>query len=176
MLQYVKLSVTTASETIFILNSNPIFAILIIMTVLGETIKRRKVGGMCLVFTGVFLIVIGSGPIDLVLGPTCIFGDTLILLSGFFSAVNAIVGKFALLSVDSLTLTLYSIPFSVPFLWILAAIIEDVSIIFHLNTLSWIIILWVVVVTNVIAFFLQYDALSHIEASRAQLSLNTITV
>lgn len=176
VLQYIGLSMTTAGETILLLNMSPVFAVLMAAPVLKEKITSEKIGGLFLAAIGVGLIVLGGTPLDDALGPLRLLGNAIVIVSTFLFAVNGMVGKMAVKSVDAVSLTLFSTLFAVPFIWLSAAFTEDITVILRLSTSVWAIILWVGVVNTALAFVLYYNAMNHIEASRVQIALNLITV
>lgn len=176
VLQYIGLSMTTAGETILLLNMSPVFAVLMAAPVLKEKITSEKIGGLLLAAIGAGLIVLGGTPLDDAFGPLRLLGNTIVIVSTFLFAVNGIAGKMAIKSVDAVSLTLYSTLFAVPFIWLSAAFTEDITVILRLSASVWAIILWVGVVNTALAFVLYYNAMNHIEASRVQIALNLITV
>ncbi|MHA1958793.1 MAG: DMT family transporter [Candidatus Thorarchaeota archaeon] len=176
MLQYIGLSLTTAGETLLLLNLSPVFAVIMAAPVLKESITSTKVGGLALAMLGVVLIMLGGTSIDAEFNPLRLLGDIIIIVSTFLFAINGIVGKIAVESVDSASLTLYSTLSIIPFLWLTAATTEDITIIPQLSLASWMIILWVAVVNTAIAFMLYYESMKHIEASKVQIALNLIAV
>lgn len=176
VLQYIGLSMTTAGETILLLNMSPVFAVLMAAPVLQEKITSEKIGGLLLAAIGAGLIVLGGTPLDDAFGPLRLLGNTIVIVSTFLFAVNGIAGKMAIKSVDAVSLTLYSTLFAVPFIWLSAAFTEDITVILRLSASVWAIILWVGVVNTALAFVLYYNAMNHIEASRVQIALNLITV
>jgi len=167
---------TTANETILLLNMSPVFAVLMAAPVLKEKITSEKIGGLFLAAIGAGLIVLGGTPLDDAFGPLRLLGNAIVIVSTFLFAVNGIAGKMAIKSVDAVSLTLYSTLFAVPFIWLSAAFTEDITVILRLSTNVWAIILWVGVVNTALAFVLYYNAMNHIEASRIQIALNLITV
>jgi drug/metabolite transporter (DMT)-like permease len=176
MLQYIGLSLTTAGETLLLLNLSPVFAVIMAAPILKESITSTKVGGLALAMLGVVLIMLGGTPIDVEFDSLRLLGDVIIIVSTFLFAINGIVGKIAVESVDSASLTLYSTLSIVPFLWLTAATTEDITIIPTLSLTSWVIIFWVAVVNTAIAFMLYYESMKHIEASKVQIALNLIAV
>ncbi|MEE9541124.1 MAG: DMT family transporter [Candidatus Thorarchaeota archaeon] len=176
VLQYIGLSMTTASETILLLNMSPVFAVLMAAPVLKEKITSEKIGGLFLAAIGAGLIVLGSTPLNDAFDPLHLLGNAIVIVSTFLFAVNGIAGKMAVKSVDAVSLTLYSTLFAVPFIWLSATFTEDITVILQLSMSVWAIILWVGVVNTALAFVLYYNAMNHIEASRIQIALNLITV
>ncbi len=176
VLQYIGLSMTTASETILLLNMSPVFAVLMAAPVLKEKITSEKIGGLFLAAIGAGLIVLGGAPLNDAFDPLHLLGNAIVIVSTFLFAVNGIAGKMAVKSVDAVSLTLYSTLFAVPFIWLSATFTEDITVILQLSMSVWAITLWVGVVNTALAFILYYNAMNHIEASRIQIALNLITV
>ncbi|MEE9352806.1 MAG: DMT family transporter [Candidatus Thorarchaeota archaeon] len=176
VLQYIGLSMTTASETILLLNISPVFAVLMAAPVLKEKITSEKIGGLFLAAIGAGLIVLGGAPLNDAFDPLHLLGNAIVIVSTFLFAVNGIAGKMAVKSVDAVSLTLYSTLFAVPFIWLSATFTEDITVILQLSMSVWAITLWVGVVNTALAFILYYNAMNHIEASRIQIALNLITV
>ena len=125
---------------------------------------------------GAIMIVFNPAPVDPILGPTRLIGDVIIVASTFFFAVNGIIGKVAVKSVDSVSVTLYSTLAAVPFLWLSVAIFEDLSVLLTLSLQAWVIVLWVGIVNTAFAFVLYYESMKYIEASKVQIALNLIGV
>ncbi|MFX0107026.1 MAG: DMT family transporter, partial [Candidatus Hodarchaeota archaeon] len=107
---------------------------------------------------------------------TRLIGDIILIVSTFFFAINGIIGKIAVKSVDSVTVTFYSTLSAVPFLWLSVAIFEDLSILLTLSLQAWIIVMWVGIVNTAFAFMLYYESMKYIEASKVQIALNLIAV
>lgn len=176
VMQYIGLGMTNAGETILLLNLSPVFAVILAAPLLKERVTREKVGGLTLAMLGILFIMLGGTPLEGTLDTLRLLGDTIVIISTLIFAMNGIVGKFAVNSVDSVSLTLYSTLSAVPFLWVSVFIFEDPSVILHLSPLTWGIVLWVAVVNSVIAFILYYNSMKYIEASKVQIALNLIAV
>ncbi|MFQ5834290.1 MAG: DMT family transporter, partial [Candidatus Thorarchaeota archaeon] len=159
-----------------LINLSPVFAVLLAAPVLSERITAEKSGGLVLATLGASLIVMSGTPLDGSFSLERLYGDVIVIVSTFFFAVNGIVGKIAVKSLDSISVTLYSTLFAVPFIWVTAAAIEDMAVLLRLSPLSWTIVLWVGVVNTAFAFMLYYEAMKHIEASKVQIALNLIAV
>ncbi len=176
IMQYIGLEMTTASDALLLLNLTPIFAVILAAIILNEALTLEKLGGLFIATIGATLIVLNT-PSDYVgFDFLRIFGDLIVIASTFFFAVNGIAGKIAVRSVDAVSTTFYSTLVAVPFIWISAVLLEDVTILFRMSVLSWVIVLWVAVVNTVLAFILYYESMKYIEASRVQITLNLIGV
>ena len=175
-LQYIGLNMTSAGETILLINMSPVFAVILALPLLGERITRHKVGGLLLATAGATLIVLEGSSFDIGLDLTRLIGDALIIISTFLFAINGISGKKAVKEVDSLSLTLYSTLVSVPFLWVTVFLLEDVTILSSVSPEVWIIFLWVGIINSAIGFVIYYEVMNYIEASQVQITLNLISV
>jgi len=175
-LQYLGLNITSAGDAILLLNISPVFAVILALPILGEQITKEKGVGLFLATAGAMLIVFNPATMSPEISATRVLGDLVVVISTFFFAVNGIVGKIAVETMDSITVTFYSTLFAIPFIWLSAAFFEDVSIVLRLSPLSWIVVLWVGIVNTALAFILYYESMNYIEASKVQIALNLIAV
>jgi drug/metabolite transporter (DMT)-like permease len=176
VMQYVALNMTTASDAVLLLNFTPVFAVIIAAALLDERITVAKLLGLFMATFGAIMIVFNPASVDPIVSPTRLIGDVIIVASTFFFAVNGIIGKVAVKSVDSVSVTFYSTLAAVPFLWLSVAIFEDLSLLLALSLQAWVIVLWVGIVNTAFAFILYYESMKHIEASKVQIALNLIGV
>lgn len=176
ILQYIGLELTTASDTLLLLNLTPIFAVILAAPVLNEKISFEKIVGLSLATIGALLIVMNTAPDDITFDIWRFLGALIVIVSTFFFAINGIAGKIAIKSIDAISITFYSTLIAVPFIWISATLLDDVTVLLTMSMQSWLIVLWVAIVNTVIAFILYYESMKHIEASLVQIMLNLIAV
>lgn len=176
IMQYIGLNMTTASDALLLLNLTPIFAVILAAPLLKERITLDKILGLLLATIGVILIVMNTSPENAAINVQRILGDIIVIASTFFFAINGIAGKIAVKYENAVTVTFYSTLFAVPFIWISAAILEDVTVLFRMSAFTWLVITWVAIVNTVMAFILYYQSMKYIEASRVQITLNLIAV
>ncbi len=176
ILQYIGLELTTASDALLLLNLTPIFAVILAAPVLNEKITSEKVLGLMLATIGAMLIVMNTGPESATFDVWRLLGNLIVIVSTFFFAVNGIAGKISTKSVDAISTTFYSILFAVPFIWMSAILLDDVSVLLTMSIQAWLIVMWVAIVNTVIAFILYYESMKDIEASLIQIMLNLIAV
>jgi drug/metabolite transporter (DMT)-like permease len=176
VLQYIGLELTTASDALLLLNLTPIFAVILAAPLLDERITLDKIGGLIVATLGATLIVINASPDFSIITVERVLGNIIVIVSTLFFAINGIAGKIAVKSTNTVSTTFYSTLFSVPFIWVTAALFDDISVLFTMSIEAWIVVLWVAVVNTVIAFMLYYESMKHIEASRVQIILNLIGV
>jgi drug/metabolite transporter (DMT)-like permease len=176
IMQYIGLEMTIASDALLLLNMTPIFAVVLAAVILNEAITMEKAAGLILATIGATLIVMNTSPEYATFGLSRVLGDIIIVASTLFFAINGIAGKIAVKSVDAVSTTFYSTLIAVPFIWTSALILEDVTVLFRMSAMAWIIMLWVAVVNTFLAFILYYESMKYIEASRVQITLNLIGV
>jgi len=172
----VGLELTAASDALLLMNLTPIFAVILAAPLLNENITIEKTVGLILATLGAMLIVINTSPEPAVFDFWRLLGDLVVVISTFFFAINGIAGKIAIKSIDAISTTFYSTLFSVPFIWVSATFLDDVSVLFTMSTQAWLVVVWVGIVNTVIAFILYYESMKHIEASLVQIMLNLIAV
>jgi drug/metabolite transporter (DMT)-like permease len=176
ILQYIGLELTTASDALLLLNLTPIFAVILAAPVLSEKITNEKVVGLMLATIGAMLIVMNTNPESASFDIWRFLGDLIVIVSTFFFAINGIAGKLAIKSVDAISTTFYSTLFAVPFIWVSATLLDDVTVLFTMSAQAWLVMIWVAIVNTVVAFILYYESMKHIEASLVQIMLNLIAV
>jgi len=176
IMQYIGLEMTTASDALLLLNLTPIFAVLLAAPLLSEKITFEKASGLILATIGAMLIVLNTSPELATFDIWRLLGDLIVIASTFFFAINGIAGKIAVRSVDAISTTFYSTLFAVPFIWISATLLDDVTVLLTMSIEAWLVVMWVGIMNTVIAFILYYESMKHIEASLVQIMLNLIAV
>lgn len=176
VIQYIGLDMTSASDAVLLVNFTPVFAVILAAAMIDERITAAKLLGLITATFGAIMIVVNPAPVDPVISATRLLGDILLIGSTFLFAVNGIVGKIAVKSVDSVSVTLCSTLAAVPFLWLSVVLFEDLSILLTLSVQAWVIVIWIGIVNTAIAFMLYYESMKYIEASRVQIALNLIGV
>ena len=176
VLQYIGLEMTTASDALLLLNLTPIFAVIIAAPVLKEKLTLDKFLGLLIATIGVTLIVLNTSPDVAIPQLQRIIGDILVIVSTLFFAINGIAGKIAVKYENAVSVTFYSTLFVVPFIWLSAVLLDDVTVLLTMSVESWIVVAWVATVNTVIAFILYYESMNHIEAGRVQIILNLVAV
>jgi len=176
ILQYIGLELTTASDALLLLNLTPIFAVILAAPLLNEKITNEKVVGLMLATIGAMLIVMNTNPESASFDIWRFLGDLIVIVSTFFFAINGIAGKLAIKSVDAISTTFYSTLFAVPFIWVSATLLDDVTVLFTMSAQAWLVLIWVAIMNTVVAFILYYESMKHIEASLVQIMLNLIAV
>jgi len=176
VLQYIGLGMTTAGDALLLLNLTPIFAVILAAPILKERITLDKFLGLLIATVGACFIVLNTTPDYAVIDLQRIIGDVIVIASTLFFAINGIAGKIAIKYENAVSVTFYSTLFVVPFIWISAAILEDVTVLFTMSTDAWLVVSWIATVNTVVAFILYYESMKYIEAGRVQITLNMVGV
>jgi drug/metabolite transporter (DMT)-like permease len=176
ILQYIGLEMTTASDALLLLNLTPIFAVIIAAPVLKEKITLDKFLGLLIATIGVTLIVLNTSPEPSIPQFQRIIGDILVIVSTLFFAINGIAGKIAVKYENAVSVTFYSTLSAVPFIWLSAALLDDITVLLTMSFEAWLVIAWVAIVNTVFSFVLYYESMKHIEAGRVQIILNLVAV
>jgi drug/metabolite transporter (DMT)-like permease len=167
---------TTASDALLLLNLTPIFAVIIAAPVLKEKITLDKFLGLLIATIGVTLIVLNTSPEPSIPQFQRIIGDILVIVSTLFFAINGIAGKIAVKYENAVSVTFYSTLSAVPFIWLSAALLDDITVLLTMSFEAWLVIAWVAIVNTVFSFVLYYESMKHIEAGRVQIILNLVAV
>ncbi|MHA1771466.1 MAG: DMT family transporter [Candidatus Thorarchaeota archaeon] len=176
VLQYIGLSMTTAAETLMLINMSPVFALILAAMFLDESITPKKIGGLVSAFLGMALIVLGGTPMTGSVEAVRLTGDTIVVISTLLFAINGVYGKIAVRSLDSVAVTFYSTLIGIPFMWLSALLLEDPLTVFSISLGAWYILAWVSIINTVVAFILYYESMRYIEASLVQIGLSLIAV
>jgi drug/metabolite transporter (DMT)-like permease len=176
VLQYIGLEMTNASDALLLLNLTPIFAVVLAAPLLNEKITIDKIIGLIVATLGATFIVMNASPDFTTITIERVLGNIIVIVSTLFFAINGIAGKISVKSTSTVSTTFYSTLFSVPFIWVTAAIFDDLTVLFTMSIEAWAIVLWVAAVNTVIAFMLYYESMKYIESSRVQIMLNLIGV
>jgi drug/metabolite transporter (DMT)-like permease len=176
VLQYIGLGMTTAGEALLLLNLTPIFALILAAPLLKEKITLDKFVGLLIATIGACFIVLNTSPGYIVIDFQRVIGDVIVIVSTLFFAINGIAGKIAIKYENAVSVTFYSTLFVLPFIWISAILLEDVTVLFAMSSEAWLVVTWVATVNTVVAFIFYYESMKYIEAGRVQITLNMVGV
>lgn len=173
--QNVGISHTSSALAGVLLNTNPLFIVLLSAFFLKEEVTKNRMLGLGLGFAGMCIVVFGGGDLREIVRSQTFLGNMLILLSAVTWAVYSIVNKRVLGATTPLFLTtasyLFGAVFSMPL-----ALVSDLSRALAISASSWAIVLYLGAVASGLTFFLWSFALSKLDASRASLFLFLIPV
>ena len=161
------LKFTTAGRSALYYGATPIFVFLMAILYLKEKVTPLKVIGMGASFAGVAVILRG-GRLD----EGVLFGDFLVILAVIAWAAYTVLGKNLLRKYGSLTVTAYALIIGtlayLP-IGLLPAIRFDYS---QVPDAAWLSLLYIAIMTSVVAYSIWYWALARMEASKLAIFQN----
>ncbi len=174
VLQFIGVSLTTASTGGVLINTNVLFIALLSGLFLKERFTVKKTVGIILSFVGVFFVVLGQMTNELfILDETFLLGSIFIILSALCWAVYSVVGKGLLTTYDPITVTTHA--FLVGTVLYVPLVFQDVGIVIKNITVNGILaVLYLGLICSVFAYLAWYYALSRLEAARSAVFLNFI--
>jgi len=169
------IALTTATNSALILATTPVFIVLFGAVLKVEKITSRILQGVILSFTGVVMIILGSGR-PLTFSDQSLIGDLLIVANPICWSIYTVLSKprlreYSPLKLTTVTMTIGTVPLllvSIPSLstenW--AAI----------STNAWLSLVFSAVFAIAIGYVLWYTGVSRIGSSRTALYDNLVTV
>jgi drug/metabolite transporter (DMT)-like permease len=161
------LKFTTAGRSALYYGATPIFVFLMAILYLKEKATPLKIIGIVASFAGVAVILRGGRMDEGVL-----FGDFLVILAVIAWAAYTVLGKNLLNKYGSLTVTAYALLIgTIAYLpiGIVPAIRFDYT---QVPTAAWLSLLYIAIMTSVIAYSIWYWALARMEASKLAIFQN----
>jgi drug/metabolite transporter (DMT)-like permease len=161
------LKFTTAGRSALYYGATPIFVFLMAILYLKEKVTPLKIIGIGASFAGVTVILQGGRMDEGVL-----FGDLLVILAVIAWAAYTVLGKNLLPKYGSLTVTAYALIIGtlayLP-IGIVPAIRFDYS---QVPNVAWLSLLYIALMTSVVAYSIWYWALARMEASKLAIFQN----
>jgi drug/metabolite transporter (DMT)-like permease len=168
--EYGGLNLTTASDTALLISTESIFTALLSWLILRERFRRATVVALVVGFFGVYLIIEHGILPHLDTSSSAgfrILGDLLVILSLGFEASYTVAGKALLDRYPPLLITAFSIIGSLIF-WLPAGGEEIIRLGWpQLPLEGWLGVLYLALAVTVVGYFLWFQALTRVEASRA---------
>jgi drug/metabolite transporter (DMT)-like permease len=160
---------TTAANAALLYATTPALVLLLSRILLGERLTRRKVAGVALAFAGVVTVILERGPdasMQYVYGNLIIF-LAVIAWSSYTAYGKRLIAKYGPIGASSVTLIVGTV------LFIPVGIIPALAFPYaSLSVANWLHILYLGIVTSVLAYVLWYYALSRAEAGKVALFTN----
>ena len=169
VLQNYGLTMTSASESSVLLNSDPIFIALLASLYLKEKLSPRQWAGIAMSFAGVSIIVLQGEVGSLSLTPMNVLGDILAVGGAFAWALFSVYGKKLMAKVNAYDLTAYSALFGAMILAPFALGVEGLTLPSTMN--GWGILLFLGIGSSGLAYLLWFVALHGVSAYEAGISL-----
>ncbi len=165
-IQVVGLSLTTASNTGWIVSMSPVFITLLAWQFLGEKLGRLQVIGFVVALSGALLIVIArTGSLD-VFGLPSTGGDALVFASAITWAIFSVLSKQVIGRRSPAALMLHVM--AIGFLMTLPLFVlrQGWQAFGQLNLEGWLALAFTVVFVAAVGYLFWYDALSVLDASQ----------
>lgn len=176
VLQFVGLSLTTATNASILLNTNPIFISVLSLVFLRERLKLSNGFGITLALIGIITVMSGGRLSSAAFSSSTFSGDLLIVGSAVCWAIYTVLGKSVLERYRPMAVTIINMAIGTFFLLVIALAVEDLGIAARVSAEVWVIILYLAFFCSGLAYILWYESLSDLAASRAGAFLFTIPV
>ncbi len=173
LLEFGGLALSTASDIALLIAAESLFTAALSWWLLREKFRWRMLISLLIGFVGVYLVV-GQGLLPTLSGQggiTRLVGDLLIVLALLSEAFYTVRGKVLLTRYSPLLVTAAAIVGSL-FFWGPVAGWEVLRAGWpRLSLISWFCLVWLALMTTVIAYLAWFHGLSQIESSRASSTL-----
>ncbi|KTG30728.1 DMT family transporter [Haloferax profundi] len=160
-LYFLGLEYLTAGLTSIVLYTYPVFVVGLAIVALDEPVTRRTVSALVVALTGVALIT-GADPAGV--DPR---GVLIVLVAAVVYATYIVVGRRALNTVDSRTLTAHVLPAAAVSFLLVGTATGQLSV--PTETASWLIVGAIAVFATAIPIFAFFAGMARIGASRASI-------
>lgn len=166
---------TTATDSALILATTPIFIVLFGAVLRVEKITSRIVQGVILSFTGIVMIILGSGK-PLTITNESLMGDLLIVANPICWSIYTVLSKPMLKEYSPLKLTAVTMAMgTVPLILVSAPSLSTENWA-AISTNAWLSLAFSAVFAIAIGYVLWYTGVSRIGSSRTALYDNLVTV
>jgi drug/metabolite transporter (DMT)-like permease len=167
-LEYIGLSLSTASDVALLIATESIFTGVLSWIFLRERVTKVGVAALLIGLAGVYLIVErGILPQPTAGNDTRILGDVLTVLSLLLEAGYTVRGKTALTTLPPLLFTALTITGSLIFWLPAGAIAVARTGLPHVSVGGWLAVFYLAAITTVVSYWLWFRGLSRVDASAA---------
>jgi len=172
--QFIGISLTTASTSAVLINTNVIFIAILSWFFLHEHLTRHRVAGIALSFVGVVIVLYSKvSPEEFSLSNMFVVGCILMLLSALCWAIYSLVGKRLLNTYDPFVITTYAFVLG-SILYVPLVISHIGGVVVNTTPVQWLAVLYLALTCSIFGYLGWYYALKHSEASKAAVFLNLI--
>jgi len=174
--QNVGMQYTNASIASILMATGPVFVVLLAAVFLNENLGSKKVGGIVLALFGAVMISTQGNLSGIKEMPSYMFGNVLLLLSAISYGPSTILSKIRVNVEEPIVVLTWSTAIGSLFLLAFTLIYESGTSLFSLTSSAWIIVLALVLFPTALAFFLWFEALKRMEASKVSIFIFLIPV
>jgi drug/metabolite transporter (DMT)-like permease len=174
--QYIGIAYTNASISSVLTETDVLFIALFSILFLKEVPSRLRIVGILLSFVGVIVVILSNLDLSTVsISGTLLLGCILVILSSVCWGIFSIVSKRILQSYDVIVVTTYT--FALGTLFYLPIVGGSiVSSLQQTSLLGWAAILYLALVSTIVAYLAWNYALQHMDASQAGVYLTFIAL
>jgi drug/metabolite transporter (DMT)-like permease len=174
VLQYIGIAMTNASTSSLLTDMDVLFIALFSILFLREPMTRLRVIGILFSFVGVIVVVLANLDFSSVsVSEQFLFGSLLVISSSLCWGVFSIVGKRLMQTYSEITITTYA--FLIGTVCYLPLVGGSLVSSLQKTTLpGWAAILYLAIVSTIIAYLAWYYALKRVDASQAAVYLSFI--
>ncbi len=174
--QNVGMQYTNASIASILMATGPVFVVLLAAGFLGESLGIKKIGGVALALFGAVMISTQGDLSGLREMPSYLIGNILLLLSAISYGPSTILTKIRVNVEEPIVVLAWSTVLGSLFLLAFTLMYESGAALFSLSNSAWVIVLALVLFPTALAFFLWFEALKRMEASKVSMFIFLIPV
>jgi drug/metabolite transporter (DMT)-like permease len=176
VLQNIGMQYTNASIASILMATGPVFVVMLAAIFLDESLGSRKISGIIIALFGAVMISTQGDFSGLKELPEFLFGNVLLLLSAMSYGPSTILAKMRVNEEEPLVVLTWSSVLGSLFLLAFTPLYESGRALFSLSQNAWIIVLTLVLLPTALAFFLWFEALKRMEASKLSVFIFLIPV
>ncbi len=162
MLNVAGVSMSTSTNNSILLNSWPLFIVLVAPAFLKEKVTKKAILGAILGFIGVVAIITNGNGIVEITSSKLFLGDILILLSAFCIAVYSIFSKKYIQKYGGLEVTFYTIAVGAILYLIFSLVTHDIFDITTVSLDSFLLMLWIAIPTTAVTYVIYFKSIDKI--------------
>lgn len=158
----VAISLSTATHNAIIVNSAPLFVILLAPILLGEKVTKAAIGGTALGFIGIIAVITNGQDLGTLLASKYFIGDLLMLAVALAIALNAMYSERFIKKYGGLQLLFHVILAALAMSFIGSVATGEFSAIPNFSTETIMLLIWIAVVTGAIGRVVWYDSIKKV--------------
>ncbi len=174
--QNVGMQYTNASIASILMATGPVFVALLAAVFLSESLGSKKVGGIALALFGAVMVSTQGDLSGIKEMPSYMFGNVLLLLAAISYGPYTLLSKIRVNVEEPIVVLTWSTAIGSLFLLAFTPIYESGTSLFSLTSGAWIIVLALVLFPTALAFFLWFEALKRMDASKVSIFIFLIPV
>lgn len=174
--QNVGMQYTNASIASILMATGPVFVALLAAVFLNESLGSKKLGGIALALFGAVMISTQGDLSGIKEMPSYMFGNVLLLLAAISYGPYTLLSKIRVNVEEPIVVLTWSTAIGSLFLLAFMTIYESGNALFSLTSSAWIIVLALVLFPTALAFFLWFEALKRMDASKVSIFIFLIPV